>query len=151
MNYERQSETIEVSVVIPCLNEQETLGQCIEKAARALEENQIEGEIIMADNGSTDSSRTIAENCGARVVLVNEPGYGNALMGGIAAARGRFVIIDDADAGYDFVEIPKFVEKLRAGFIPRLSNRLLQFFRQHSRDAPEVTEKSKLRKNRRAC
>src|SRR5947209_2189257 len=116
MNYERQSETIEVSVVIPCLNEEETLAQCIEKAARALEENQIEGEIIMADNGSTDSSRTIAENCGARVVLVNEPGYGNALMGGIAAARGRFVIIDDADAGYDFVEIPKFVEKLRAGF-----------------------------------
>ena len=118
MNYERQSETIEVSVVIPCLNEEETLAQCIEKAARALEENQIEGEIIMADNGSTDSSRTIAENCGARVVLVNEPGYGNALMGGIAAARGRFVIIGDADASYDFVEIPKFVEKLRAGFDP---------------------------------
>ena len=116
MNDERQSRTIEVSVVIPCLNEEETLGKCIEKAARALQEQRIEGEIIVADNGSTDSSRTIAENHGARVVLVNEPGYGNALMGGIAPARGRFVIIGDADASYDFVEIPKFIEKLRAGF-----------------------------------
>ena len=92
------------------------LGKYIEKAARTLQEYRIEGEIIVAANSSTDSSRTIAENHGARVVLVDEPGYGNALMGGIAPARGRFVIIGDADASYDFVEIPKFVEQLRAGF-----------------------------------
>jgi glycosyltransferase involved in cell wall biosynthesis len=116
MNDEHQSETMEVSVVIPCLNEEETLGKCIDKAAQALREHHIMGEIIVADNGSSDSSRTIAENHGARVVLVNEPGYGNALMGGIAATHGRFVIIGDADASYDFFEIPKIVEKLRAGF-----------------------------------
>jgi len=116
MNDQRQSETIEVSIVIPCLNEEETLGSCIEKAARALQELKIAGEIIVADNGSTDLSPTIAENKGAGVVKVKEPGYGNALMGGIAAARGRFVIMGDADASYDFLEIPKIVEKLRAGF-----------------------------------
>src|SRR5437762_6994245 len=116
MQLEGQAEAIEVSVVIPCLNEEETLGSCIEKAQRALREQNIAGEILVADNGSTDSSRKIAENQGARVVLVNEPGYGNALMGGIAAVRGRFVIIGDADASYDFLEIPKIVEKLRAGF-----------------------------------
>ena len=116
MQAECHTDAIEVSVVIPCLNEEETLASCIEKAGQALQEHQICGEIVVADNGSTDASRSIAEKGGARVVLVNEAGYGNALMGGIAAARGRFVIIGDADASYDFREIPKIVERLRAGF-----------------------------------
>ncbi|PYK70452.1 MAG: dolichol-P-glucose synthetase [Verrucomicrobia bacterium] len=116
MQFEREAEPVEVSVVIPCLNEEDTLGSCIEKARQALREHNITGEIIVADNGSTDSSRTIAEQAGARVVMVKEPGYGSALMGGIAAATGRFVIIGDADASYDFLEIPNIIKKLREGF-----------------------------------
>jgi glycosyltransferase involved in cell wall biosynthesis len=109
-------DAIELSVVIPCLNEAETLGRCIEKAARAMREHHIVGEIIVADNGSTDSSRTIAERHGARVITVDQRGYGNALMGGITAAAGRFVIMGDADDSYDFLELPRFVGKLREGF-----------------------------------
>ena len=116
MEFETQTAAIETSVVIPCLNEEDTLGSCIEKAWQALREHNIGGEIIVVDNGSTDLSRTIAEDQGARVVMVKEPGYGSALMGGIAAAKGRFVIIGDADASYDFLEIPKIVKKLREGF-----------------------------------
>src|SRR5436305_5685383 len=116
MQFEREAEAIEVSVVIPCLDEEDTLGSCIEKARQALREHNITGEIIVADNGSTDSSRTIAQQEGARVVMVKEPGYGSALMGGIAAATGRFVIIGDADASYDFLEIPNIIKKLREGF-----------------------------------
>ncbi len=107
---------LELSVVIPCLNESDTLAICIEKARRALAENNISGEVIVADNGSTDGSTEIAENLGARIINVSEKGYGNALMGGIAAARGKFVIMGDADDSYDFLEIPKFVEKLRQGY-----------------------------------
>ena len=107
---------IEVSVVIPCLNEEDTLGRCIEKACQALREHQIAGEIVVADNGSTDMSRTIAERAGARVVMVKERGYGSALMGGISAAVGRFVVMGDGDDSYDFLEIPRIVEKLREGF-----------------------------------
>ena len=116
MSFERQTEAIEVSVVIPCLNEEDTLARCVEKARRALREHNIAGEIVVADNGSTDSSRAIAERQGTRVIMVTEPGYGSALMGGIAVATGRFVIIGDADDSYDFLEIPKIVEKLREGF-----------------------------------
>ncbi len=116
MQSQRQPEPVEVSVVIPCLNEQETLANCIEKARRALRECNIAGEIVVADNDSTDLSRTIAERAGARVIMVREPGYGSALMGGIAAAGGRFIVIGDADESYDFLEIPKIVEKLREGF-----------------------------------
>jgi glycosyltransferase involved in cell wall biosynthesis len=108
--------SIEVSVVIPCLNEAETLGTCIEKAARSMREQAIRGEIVVADNGSSDESRTIARRLGAVVVDVEAKGYGSALMGGIAVAAGRFVIIGDADDSYDFGEIPKFVAKLRQGF-----------------------------------
>jgi glycosyltransferase involved in cell wall biosynthesis len=111
-----QTDAVEVSVVIPCLNEQDTLATCIEKARRALREHHITGEILVADNGSTDLSQTIAEREGARVVAVNEPGYGSALMGGIAAATGRFIIIGDADDSCDFLELPKIVGKLREGF-----------------------------------
>ena len=113
-----QTQVIEVSVVIPCLNEQDTLAHCIEKVRKAFREHNIAGEILVADNGSTDLSRTIAEREGARVVTVKEPGYGSALMGGIAAANGRFIIIGDADDSYDFLELPKIVEKLRKGFLP---------------------------------
>src|SRR5215471_9209487 len=111
-----QPESNEVSVVIPCLNEQDTLARCIEKARRAFREHNIAGEILVADNGSSDSSRTIAEREGARVVTIKESGYGSALMGGIAAANGRFILIGDADDSYDFLELPKIVEKLREGF-----------------------------------
>jgi glycosyltransferase involved in cell wall biosynthesis len=105
----------EVSVVMPCLNEADTLGVCVGKAARALRENGINGEIIVADNGSTDGSPEIAKAGGARVVRVEEKGYGNALMGGIAAAKGTFIIMGDADDSYDFSTIPGFLEKLRQG------------------------------------
>ena len=107
---------IELSVVMPCLNEADTLATCIEKAKRAVTEAGIETEIIIADNGSTDGSREIAERHGARVVPVTDRGYGAALMGGIAAARGRYVIMGDADDSYDFGEIPRFVAKLREGY-----------------------------------
>lgn len=107
---------IELSVVMPCLNEADTLEVCLQKAGRAMREHDIKGEIIVADNGSTDGSIEIAKRNGARVVHVKEKGYGSALMGGIEAARGRFVIMGDADDSYDFLEIPKFVEKLREDY-----------------------------------
>ena len=107
---------MEVSVVIPCLNEADTLRSCIAKASRAMREHNIVGEIVVADNGSTDLSQTIAASLGTRVLMVKEPGYGSALMGGIAAATGQYIIMGDADDSYDFLEIPKFVEKLREGF-----------------------------------
>jgi glycosyltransferase involved in cell wall biosynthesis len=106
---------IEVSVVMPCLNEADTLRVCIEKARHALRENNIPGEIIVADNGSSDHSAFIALSMGARLVPVTAKGYGHALMGGIASARGKFIIMGDADDSYDFLEITKFVEKLRSG------------------------------------
>jgi len=107
---------VELSVVMPCLNEADTLATCIHKAQRALHEAAIPGEIIIADNGSTDGSQQIAQQAGARVVPVPAKGYGNALMGGIAAARGKYVIMGDADDSYDFLQIPSFVHKLREGF-----------------------------------
>lgn len=109
-------EYVEVSVVMPCLNEADTLATCIRKAQRSFAENNIKGEIVIADNGSTDGSLEIARSLGARVIHVEEKGYGNALMGGIAAARGKFVIMGDADDSYDFLEVPKFVERLREGY-----------------------------------
>ena len=108
--------SIELSVVMPCLNEADTLASCIEKARRALRENAIAGEIIVADNGSTDGSPEIAKRLGARVVHAQARGYGSALMEGIAAARGKYVLMADADDSYDFGEMPRFLEKLRDGF-----------------------------------
>ncbi len=105
----------EVSIVIPCLNESDTLAVCINKAKRGLAEHNIDGEIIVADNGSTDGSQQIAIELGARVIPIDKRGYGNALQGGIAAARGRFIVMADADDSYDFTEAPKFVHKLREG------------------------------------
>lgn len=106
----------EISIVMPCLNESDTLEICIKKAQAAFRENNFNGEIIVADNGSTDGSIEIAKQNGARVINVSEKGYGNALMGGIEAAQGKYIIMGDADDSYDFFEIPKFVYKLREGF-----------------------------------
>lgn len=106
----------EISVVLPCLNEADTLATCIAKAQRVFTEHGIVGEIVVADNGSTDGSPAIAERLGARVVPVVEKGYGSALMGGIRAARGKYVVMADADDSYDLLELPKFVEKLREGY-----------------------------------
>jgi len=106
---------IELTVVMPCLNEADTLGTCIRKARAAMEGAGIAGEVLIADNGSSDGSIEIARAAGARVVSVADKGYGAALMGGIHAARGRYVIMGDADDSYDFGEVPKFVERLRAG------------------------------------
>jgi len=112
----RTDSDIEVSIVMPCLNEADTLETCIRKAQTAMSAESIGGEIIVADNGSTDESLDIAHRNGAVVVNVSEKGYGSALMGGIAAARGKFVIMGDADDSYDFLETPKFVKKLREGY-----------------------------------
>ncbi len=106
----------ELSVVMPCLNEADTLESCVRKARRAMAEHGIRGEVIVADNGSSDGSPELARRLGAQVVLVDRRGYGSALMGGIAAARGRFVLMADADDSYDFLELPRFVAELRKGF-----------------------------------
>ena len=110
------SDDVELSVVLPCLNEADTLAVCIRKAATALRDHGIAGEIIVADNGSSDGSQQIAIDQGARVVSVAEKGYGSALAGGIEAARGRFIVIADADDSYDLREAPKFLARLREGF-----------------------------------
>ncbi len=106
---------LELSVVMPCLNEADTLASVLEKARKALDENEISGELIVADNGSSDASPEIARSCGARVVAVAERGYGSALAGGIHAARGCYVLMGDADASYDFGELPRFIAELRRG------------------------------------
>jgi len=106
---------VEVSIVMPCLDEAETLASCIQSAQRALESGGFRGEVVVADNGSTDGSVVIAKELGARVVEVSRRGYGNALIGGIEAAEGEFVVMGDADASYDFGAIAPFIERLRAG------------------------------------
>jgi glycosyltransferase involved in cell wall biosynthesis len=108
-------DTIELSIVMPCLNEAETLAVCIDKAQGYLERSGVSGEVIIADNGSTDGSQDIARAHGARVVDVPAKGYGSALMGGIEAARGEYVIMGDADDSYDFSRLDAFVERLRSG------------------------------------
>ena len=110
-----QAAQLEFSIVMPCLNEAASVGVCIEKARASLDKAGIAGEIIVADNGSTDDSRLIATDLGARVVPVAARGYGNALAVGIEAARGRYVIMGDADDSYDFSQLEPFVEKLRDG------------------------------------
>jgi glycosyltransferase involved in cell wall biosynthesis len=119
----RESEAVEVSVVMPCLNEAETLETCIVKALRAFNFAGINGEVVIADNGSTDGSVEIAQRNGARVVQVKARGYGNALMAGIAAAAGKYIVMGDADDSYDFGHVPRFVEKLRSGADLVMGNR----------------------------
>jgi len=116
-------EAIEVSVVLPCLNEKETVGICVAKAVAALKGAGIAGEVIVADNGSTDGSIELAQAAGARVVHVSQRGYGNALRGGIQAARGGYVLMADSDDSYDFGHIPRFVEQLRSGSELVMGNR----------------------------
>ena len=106
----------ELSIVMPCLNEAETVARCIEKAKLGLQRAGVPGEIIIADNGSTDGSQAIAKNLGARVVPVKEKGYGGALRGGIRAALGKWIIMADADDSYDFSDITGFVKKFQEGF-----------------------------------
>lgn len=117
------AETIELSILMPCLNEAETLAACILKAKNFLGRSAISGEVLIADNGSTDGSQRIAATFGARVVPVTEKGYGAALLGGIAAARGRFIIMGDADDSYDFEALDAFVERLRGGAHLVMGNR----------------------------
>jgi glycosyltransferase involved in cell wall biosynthesis len=113
----------EVSIVMPCLNEAETLAVCIAKARRFFESSGVHGEVVVADNGSNDGSQQIAMSSGARVVPVAEKGYGSALRGGIAAARGRFIVMGDADDSYDFSALLDFVEQLRGGSDLVMGNR----------------------------
>ncbi|WP_222708809.1 glycosyltransferase family 2 protein [Nonomuraea sp. C10] len=114
---------MELTVVMPCLNEAETVEVCVRKALACMEEHGIEGEVLIADNGSTDGSQQLARDAGARVVHVDAKGYGNALMGGIRAARGKYVIMGDADDSYDFGALMPFVEQLRDGADLVMGNR----------------------------
>jgi glycosyltransferase involved in cell wall biosynthesis len=118
-----ESTPCELTIVMPCLNEAETLATCIRKAQSFLERSGVSGEVLIADNGSTDGSREIARQLGARVVEVAAKGYGNALMGGIRAADGRYVIMGDADDSYDFANLDPFVDALRAGADVVMGNR----------------------------
>ena len=122
-NLEVDAEEIEVTVVMPCLDEARTLGRCIDKARRGLDGLGVRHEVVVADNGSTDGSPEIARDRGGRVVHVERRGYGSAIEGGIAAARGRYVIMGDADDSYDFTRLGPFLERLRAGDDLVLGNR----------------------------
>jgi glycosyltransferase involved in cell wall biosynthesis len=121
--FNEQIPTLELSIVMPCLNEAETLAICIKKARDYLEQHEIVGEVLIADNGSNDGSQEIATNSGARVVPIPERGYGSALRGGIAAARGQYIIMGDADDSYDFTNLSPFLEKLRQGYDLVMGNR----------------------------
>ena len=116
-------DAVELSVVMPCLNEAATVGVCVLKATQALERHGVCGEVIVADNGSTDGSQQLAREAGARVVPVERRGYGTALQAGIAAARGQFVLMGDADDTYDFSQLDRFVAKLREGYDLVMGNR----------------------------
>jgi glycosyltransferase involved in cell wall biosynthesis len=120
---EDNSRPVEVSVVIPCLNEANSLALCVDKAVSAFRKAEMLGEVVVADNGSTDGSIELAEQHGARVVRVAERGYGAALRAGIAAAQGPYIIMGDADDSYDFTDVPRFVEKLREGYEMVMGNR----------------------------
>ena len=110
------TDSVDLSIVMPCLNEAETLAPCIEKARLGIERSGVRGEIVIADNGSNDDSVLIAEKLGARVVYVEKKGYGNALRGGIQAASGKWIVMGDADESYDFSETNRFVKKFQEGF-----------------------------------
>jgi glycosyltransferase involved in cell wall biosynthesis len=117
------SNQIELSIVLPCLNEERTVGACVAQAKAFLETQNVKGEVLVADNGSTDRSREIAESNGAIVIHVDNKGYGNALKGGFEAARGKFIIMADADESYDLVNLMPFLEKLREGYDLVMGNR----------------------------
>jgi glycosyltransferase involved in cell wall biosynthesis len=117
------TKNIELSIIMPCLNEAETVGVCIDKAKHFLSESKVIGEVIVADNGSTDGSQQIASKAGALVISIPEKGYGNALMSGIKAASGKYIIMGDADDSYDFTALGLFLEKLRLGYDLVMGNR----------------------------
>jgi glycosyltransferase involved in cell wall biosynthesis len=117
------AEKIELTILMPCLNEAETLALCIAEARQFLDQAHINGEVLIADNGSTDGSQQIARECGARVVDVPERGYGNALRYGIKAASGHYVIMGDADGSYNFRELTTFIKQLRGGYDLVMGNR----------------------------
>ena len=110
------SEAIDLTVVIPCLNEVETIGICITKSLKSIKKNNIKGEVVVADNGSTDGSLDIAKKLGARIINVKNRGYGSALIAGIKNAKGKYVIMADADNSYDFSILDKFYKKLLEGY-----------------------------------
>ena len=114
---------MELTIVMPCLNEAETVATCVHKAVEFIRVNGIDGEVVVADNGSTDGSRELAAEAGARVVPIPDRGYGNALMGGIIAAHGEYVIMGDADDSYDFTNLMPFVTELRKGYDLVMGNR----------------------------
>lgn len=107
---------IELTILMPCLNEEQTVAQCVRQARQFLTESGICGEVLVSDNGSTDNSAALAQEAGARVVNVTERGYGNALIGGIKAACGKYIIMGDCDMSYDFLHLEGFIEKLREGY-----------------------------------
>lgn len=114
---------MELTILMPCLNEAETLGICISKAKKFLNDNNVDGEVLISDNGSTDGSIEIAKDGGARVVYAPEKGYGNALKYGCENAYGKYVIMGDADDSYDFLNLMPFLEKLREGYDLVMGNR----------------------------
>lgn len=121
----RNDSNIELTILMPCLNEARTIGCCIEKAKAFLIDAQVNGEILIADNGSSDGSQDIARNKGARVVNISQRGYGSALRGGIDAAQGKYIILGDADDSYDFLDLMPFLNKFRDGYDLVMGNRFL--------------------------
>ena len=120
-----KQEILGVSILMPCLNEEKSIGICVEKAQKFLEENQLSGEVLVADNGSTDKSVVIAKQLGARVIFVPERGYGAALLAGIKEARYPYVIMGDCDDSYNFLEIKPFYDTLVDGADVVIGNRFL--------------------------
>jgi hypothetical protein len=114
---------LELTILMPCLDEAQTIGECVTRAMGYLRRSGVAGEVLVADNGSRDGSQAIARSLGARVVQVPEKGYGAALIGGIAAARGRYIVMGDADGSYDFSDLDGFLDKLREGYDLVMGNR----------------------------
>jgi glycosyltransferase involved in cell wall biosynthesis len=117
------SDAVDVSVVMPCLNEIETIGTCVTKALQAIRGLNLSGEVIVGDNGSIDGSQQIASALGARVISITSPGYGAALQGAIAAARGQFILMGDSDDSYDFTQLGAFLSRLHEGYDLVVGNR----------------------------
>ena len=122
-NEKNIKQDLELTILMPVLNEEETIEKCINKAKKYLEENKINGEVLISDNGSTDNSVEIANDLGARVIHTKEKGYGNALINGINQARGKYIIMSDADDSYDLYNLNKFYEKLKDGYDLVMGNR----------------------------
>jgi glycosyltransferase involved in cell wall biosynthesis len=116
-------DAVELTILMPCLNEAETIQTCVRKAMNFLQRANIRGEVVVADNGSTDGSQSLAQSCGARIIAIPTRGYGAALSGGIQGARGKFIVMADADDSYDFTALDPFVEQLRSGYDLVMGNR----------------------------